>query len=336
MCRSRGLRQVWCVLAIVLAGLAMPGPAAAQEQPEAAIGPVTKLPMPRYVSLRANKVNVRRGPGLDYRIDWVFQRAGLPVRVIDEYGRWRRIADSDDAGGWVFHSLLTRHRTAVVTDAEVTLRAQPTDEARATADHLASLQLDTGMIPWYPGGHCDPWNHVETAMALDVAGLHSQAERAYEWLVDTQRPDGAWHNYYNSDGTVEETKLDTNVCAYVATGVWHHWLCTGDLAFVERMWPTVERALGFVLSLRRDDGLSVWAVEPGMRPVRASCVAGATALPAPAVGLGMRYVRTICHRESSMIFWTAGPGFLPRLAIRASRSSRFTLAHWCWLALSCA
>ena len=166
------------------------------------------------------------------------------------------------------------------------------DEARATADHLASLQLDTGMIPWYPGGHCDPWNHVETAMALDVAGLHSQAERAYEWLVDTQRPDGAWHNYYNSDGTVEETKLDTNVCAYVATGVWHHWLCTGDLAFVERMWPTVERALGFVLSLRRDDGLSVWAVEPGMRPWTYALLTG-TASTQHALRLGAATARLL-------------------------------------------
>ena len=43
------------------------------------------------------------------------------------------------------------------------------------------------MIPWFPGGHCDPWNHVETAMALDVGGLHAAAERAYEWLVGIQR-----------------------------------------------------------------------------------------------------------------------------------------------------
>ena len=79
MDRSPGMRRVWCVLAVLLAGLAMPGAIAAQEQLDAAVGPVTKLPMPRYVSLRADKVNVRRGPGLDYRIDWVFQRAGLPV-----------------------------------------------------------------------------------------------------------------------------------------------------------------------------------------------------------------------------------------------------------------
>ena len=140
------------------------------------------------------------------------------------------------------------------------------DELQATGDHLASLQLDTGMIPWFPGGHCDPWNHVESAMALDVAGFHDEAERAYDWLVDTQRPDGSWHAYYHCDGSVEDAKLDTNVCAYIATGVSHHLRLTWDRAFAERIWPTVERALEFVLGHRRDDGLPLWAVEPDARP----------------------------------------------------------------------
>ena len=139
------------------------------------------------------------------------------------------------------------------------------DEVVASAEHLASLQTASGMIPWFPGGHCDPWNHVESAMALDVAGLHREAERAYEWLADIQRPDGSWHNYYLPDGdrddTVEEAKLDTNVCAYIATGVWHHWRSTSDRGFVDNMWPIVERALDFVLAQTRDDGLVRWAVE---------------------------------------------------------------------------
>ncbi len=139
------------------------------------------------------------------------------------------------------------------------------DDVVASGEHLASLQTASGMIPWFPGGHCDPWNHVESAMALDVAGFHEEAERAYEWLADIQRPDGSWHNYYVPDGarddTVEEAKIDTNVCAYVATGVWHHWRSTGDRSFVDNVWPTVERALDFVLSLRRDDGLVLWATE---------------------------------------------------------------------------
>jgi len=123
-------------LVFALAGpVGVPEPMA-QEQPVeagAAAGPETNLPLPRYVSLRGSEVNVRRGPGLDYRIDWVFQRAGLPVRVIDEYGNWRRIADSDDAGGWVYHSLLTGRRMVLVTAPEVTFRAGPADTAAPTA-----------------------------------------------------------------------------------------------------------------------------------------------------------------------------------------------------------
>ena len=119
-----------CVtLALVFA---FAGPAAAQEQP-VELGPETNLPLPRYVSLRAGEVNVRRGPGLDYRIDWVFRRSGLPVRVIDEYGHWRRIADSDDAGGWVYHALLTGRRMALVTAPGVTFRAAPDAAAPPTA-----------------------------------------------------------------------------------------------------------------------------------------------------------------------------------------------------------
>jgi hypothetical protein len=141
------------------------------------------------------------------------------------------------------------------------------EEVAVSADHLASLQVPSGMIPWFPGGHCDPWNHVEAAMALDVAGLHGEAEDAYEWLADVQRDDGGWHNYYWPDGSVEEPKLDTNVCAYLATGVYHHWRCTWDRAFLDHLWPSVERAMEFVLSLRRADGLSLWAIEAdGSRP----------------------------------------------------------------------
>jgi MMP endo-(1,4)-3-O-methyl-alpha-D-mannosidase len=153
------------------------------------------------------------------------------------------------------------------------------DEVRTSAEQLASLQVPSGMIPWFPGGHCDPWNHVEVAMALDVAGLHTEAEAAYEWLADVQRDDGAWHNYYWPDGSVEESKLDTNVCAYIATGVWHHWRCTWDRAFLDHLWPTVERAMEWVLSRRRPDGLPLWAVEAdGSHPWDYALLAGTSSI----------------------------------------------------------
>lgn len=152
------------------------------------------------------------------------------------------------------------------------------EEVAASAGWIAGLQSGDGMIPWFPGGHCDPWNHVETAMALDVAGLHAEAARAYEWLTGTQRADGSWWSYYAADGSVEEAKLDSNVCAYVATGAWHHWLATRDEAFVEAMWPVVRRALDWVLGLRRRDGTILWACRDHDRPWDYALLSGSASI----------------------------------------------------------
>ncbi len=133
-----------------------------------------------------------------------------------------------------------------------------TDDLRRSGEWIASLQLPSGMIQWYPGGHADPWNHVETAMALATVGLQAEAERAYQWLIDIQLDNGAWHNYYLDDG-IEDSKFDTNCIAYFATGVWHHYLTTGDRGFLEHCWPTMRRAVDFVLGLQRPRGEVIWA-----------------------------------------------------------------------------
>ncbi len=175
------------------------------------------------------------------------------------------------------------------------------DEVIASAKHVTRLQIPTGMIPWFPGGHCDPWNHVETAMALDVAGFHAEALAAYRWLADIQLPNGAWHNYYAADGSVEEAKLDTNVVAYVATGVWHHWLCTKSKPDAELLWPTVERALNWVLGHRRDDGLVVWAVEADdTRTWDYALLTGSSSI-AHALICGNQLGRVIGHRRPSWV-----------------------------------
>jgi SH3-like domain-containing protein len=77
-------------------------------------GPVTHLPLPRYVSLRADSANARRGPSLSHRVDWEFQRRGWPLQITAEHGHWRRVRDVEGAGGWMHHSLLSGVRTAVV------------------------------------------------------------------------------------------------------------------------------------------------------------------------------------------------------------------------------
>jgi SH3-like domain-containing protein len=127
------MRTAALVLCASLAIALLGGAPAALSQAGSRPGEVTNLPVPRYVSLRSSEINVRRGPGLDYRKDWVFHRAGLPVRIVEEYGDWRRIVDKDDAGGWVYHAMLTGRRTVQVTAVQAVLRAEPSETAAAVA-----------------------------------------------------------------------------------------------------------------------------------------------------------------------------------------------------------
>ena len=93
----------------ILACLAAPGDALAAQ-----VGTVSGLPLPRYVSLKSDRVNLREGPSKEHRTAWVFQRAGLPVEITAEFDNWRRIRDSEGSEGWVLHSLLSGRRTALV------------------------------------------------------------------------------------------------------------------------------------------------------------------------------------------------------------------------------
>jgi SH3-like domain-containing protein len=117
--------------------------AAASPPPQGAIAPPpvvlgkSGLPLPRFVTLKAGRVNVRVGPGEDYKVAWVFTKPGLPVEIIQEFDTWRRIRDSDGAVGWVFHSLLTGKRNAVVspwsTGPPLPIRTQANEGAAVTA-----------------------------------------------------------------------------------------------------------------------------------------------------------------------------------------------------------
>ncbi|MFL5231958.1 MAG: SH3 domain-containing protein [Microvirga sp.] len=105
-------------------------------------GKATGLPVPRYVSLKSDRVNLREGPSKDHRTSWVFQRAGLPVEITAEFETWRRIRDSEGTEGWVLHSLLSGRRTALITP-WVKGDAQPLplyERADERADVVARLQ----------------------------------------------------------------------------------------------------------------------------------------------------------------------------------------------------
>lgn len=130
------------------------------------------------------------------------------------------------------------------------------DQILNTGRSIVAMQEPSGAIPW-PDGHADAWDHVECAMALSVCGHTGPARSAYEWLRRSQRADGAWPKKTVS-GTVTDAAVESNQVAYVAVGVWHELQVSGDGGFAVRMWPTVRRAISFVLRLQTERGEIRW------------------------------------------------------------------------------
>ena len=124
------------------------------------------------------------------------------------------------------------------------------EEVVQTAESIASLQPDTGMIPWFPGGHCDPWNHVEALMALMLDGRKAEAEAGFAWLERLQHADGSWHQYYLAGGEVEEAKFDANCIAYVAAGLYPHWVLFEERSFLRANLGMLSGAVRIVRGLR--------------------------------------------------------------------------------------
>jgi hypothetical protein len=150
-------------------------------------------------------------------------------------------------------------------------------DVRATAAAIARVQERSGAIPWFAGGHVDPWDHVESAMGLLVGGEVAAAERAYAWLFASQRPDGSWPIRVVA-GRVEDAGADTNMTAYVAVGVWHHWLVRRDEAFVRRAWPVVRRALDHVVARQLPFGGIAWATGSTGVTAETALVAGSSSI----------------------------------------------------------
>ncbi|SFA44166.1 SH3-like domain-containing protein [Paracoccus halophilus] len=130
-------------------------------QQEPGRGSVTNLPVPRYVSLKGDEGNARRGPSLSHRIDWVFRHSGMPLRVTAEFGHWRRVEDQDGAGGWVHYALLSGVRTAIVQKDMLDLLAKPDPRsnvvARAEAGAIVRLHECTNDWCRVSGGGEKGW-----------------------------------------------------------------------------------------------------------------------------------------------------------------------------------
>jgi len=155
-----------CLGVLAVAGLAAGDPVVAAER-----GPVTNLPLPRYVSMKAGEGNVRRGPSLTHRIDWVFKREDMPLEITAEHGHWRRVRDRDGIGGWIHYSLLSGMRTAIVERDMLELRSRPEPDAPVTA------LLELGVVARLQT--CAPdW------CRLAAGGHRGWAEKASLWGVE--------------------------------------------------------------------------------------------------------------------------------------------------------
>ena len=128
--------------------------------------------VPRYVSLKGSEGNARRGPSLSHRIDWVFRHAGMPLRVVGEFGHWRRVEDRDGAGGWVHYQLLSGVRTAIIQQDMVELRARP--------------DLNAGVIAMAEGGAIVRLGECNAGWCqISGAGAKGWVEKAAIWGVDS-------------------------------------------------------------------------------------------------------------------------------------------------------
>ncbi len=164
--------------------------------------------------------------------------------------------------------------TVTATLPEPVLSAEAVQQ---TAAWVAAHQREDGAIPWFHGRRMDPWDHIHSAMGLTAAGWFTEARRAFEFLRDSQESDGGWPASSNAAGLIDATH-ETNHAAYLATGLWHYYLAADDAAFLEAMWPTLERALDFVMRMRAADGTIHWAVDPSGSVWRAPLITGCASI----------------------------------------------------------
>lgn len=165
-----------------------------------------------------------------------------------------------------------------MTKVYVSMGFFPEEYFSDTVNYIARVQQHDGAIPWYEGACLDPWDHVESAMGLTIGGRYDEAKQAYYWLKNNQLPNGSWLAAYK-DGKVEDgTRAESNFVAYVATGVWHYYLVTGETDFLQTMWPVVEAAIEFVLRLQGDHGQIYWAEDTSLGIRKDSLVTGCSSI----------------------------------------------------------
>lgn len=154
----------------------------------------------------------------------------------------------------------------------------PSEFLRPTVQFILDTQRASGEIPWFEGGYADPWDHVEAAMGLSIGGEHDAARRAYEWLYGMQLVDGSWWASYRGETVDNSERRESNFVAYIAAGVWHHYLISQDRDFLRAMWPMVDKAIGFVLALQTEHGDIHWSVDGEGKPKEDALVTGCSSI----------------------------------------------------------
>ena len=163
------------------------------------------------------------------------------------------------------------------------------------SSQIAEIQRNSGEIPWSTGAKTDPWDHVEAAMGLSIGGYLNEAQAAYTWLAANQNPDGSWFASYRR-GSAEDRTRDANMSSYIAVGVLQHYLISGDIEFLRHLWPTINAAIDFALSLQSPHGEIYWAISPEGRVDRMALLTGSSSIYmsvkcALAIGRQLGYTR---------------------------------------------
>lgn len=164
------------LVSFVASAFFLPGLAGVSQAQPSATGK-TGLPLPRYVSLKSRRVNMRVGPGRQYQVSWLYLKQGLPMEIIQEFDNWRRVRDPQGNEGWVFHSLLSGKRTAIITPGErgadqsrTMLRAEAANRAAVTAEMEAGV---VGEISECAANWCQ----------IEVSGMEGFVEKNALWGV---------------------------------------------------------------------------------------------------------------------------------------------------------
>lgn len=147
----------------------------------------------------------------------------------------------------------------------------------AVAKLIVASQKDDGEIPWSPGDKTDPWDHVEAAMGLVVGGYFEEAGRAFQWMSDRQLVDGSWYSSFR-DGMPDDKTRESNHSSYLAVGLLHYYLVTGDVDLLRDMWDTLCNGIEFALSLQTPKGEIYWAVSPENRIDRMALLTGCSSI----------------------------------------------------------